>query len=152
MELSASPLYLLTLLVPCILITGCTGNFILSHNPSSPIITITPVNNSPVVFNESDNGKIYAIPQDTEFWINLTETLATNEPWQVTFSPGLELMDSQYFANPSMPRFDIDGTHRWIFKAKEPGMQIFRGETGWYGKDDPRSQYNISFNVIEKSD
>ena len=113
-----------------------------------------PINGPPagtnLVFNESDNGKAFAIPANTEFSINLTETFATNEPWRITPSSGLQLLDSQYYANPSMPRFDIDGTHVWLFTAKEPGLQSFHAETRWYG-DSPRGRYTLVLKVIPQS-
>jgi predicted secreted protein len=144
MKLPAYP-FLAGILLVCILfVTGCTGN---APNGST-VIVITPVNDTPVVFNESDNGKTYVIPQNTEFWINLTETFATNQPWHISLSPGLEMIDSQYYANPNMPRFDIEGTHRWILKAIGSGEQSFSAETDWHSKDDPRSRYVLSLRII----
>jgi predicted secreted protein len=145
---SAAYPFLAGILLVCILfMTGCTEN---SLN-GGPVIVITPVNGTPVVFNESDNGKTYVIPQNMEFWINLTETYATNQPWLISLSPGLEVIDSQYFRNPKMPRPDIEGTHRWILKATGLGDQSFFAETGWYNKDDPRSRYVLSLRIISGS-
>jgi predicted secreted protein len=143
MELSGTVRYFGILLVLMVLFAGCTGN-----SPGSrPAIGIIPVNGTPVVFNESDNGKIYAVPQNTEFWINLTETYATNEPWQVSFSPGLEKIGSDYYANPDSARADIEGTHRWIFRADGSGDQTFSATTGWYNDDDPRGRYNVTIRI-----
>jgi len=143
--------YFFLLLLCCAITIGCMGNPLSTNSSGSDVISVTPINGTPVVFNESNNGKTYAIPQGTIFWINLTETFATNAPWQVTFSPGLEQMSSDYYANPAMPRFDIGGTHRWVFKAKELGMQKFNGVNGYCVKGDPQCLYNLSFQVNGKS-
>ena len=108
-----------------------------------------PADGTKLVFNESDNLKAYTIPIDTEFSVNLTESLATNDPWRIEPSYGLQMLDSQYYANPKMPRPDIDGTHVWRFRAGQPGFQSVFAQTGWYG-DSPRGVYSVALRVIHQ--
>jgi predicted secreted protein len=100
-----------------------------------------------IAFNESDNGKVYSIPLNTEFSINLIETRASNLHWEPSLSPGLQLIDDHYYANPKSIRFDIDGTRTWRIRATGSGKQSFSAATEWYSKEDPRSRYNLSFLV-----
>jgi len=106
---------------------------------------IKPVFGAPLVFNESDNWTTYEIPVNTEFTINLTETIATNEHWETSLSPGIVQIDTQYFANPAMPRFDIQGTQRWTLRATKTGIQFFTATSRYDG------YYAISFKVIPES-
>jgi predicted secreted protein len=139
------------ILAGILMVTGCLDNNPVTDTGGSPVIVLTPVNDTPLVFNELNNGKTYSIPSGTEVWINLSETFATNEPWRVSISSGLDQVSSEYYRNPTSPRFDINGTHRWILRASGTGKQTFHGETGWYNKTDPRSRYDLTFQVNSKS-
>ena len=140
-----------------ILASGCTK--VQSTQPSenqTPVdlsftylVIPPPSDGSQIVFTEQDNGKGYAFPENTEFTVNLTETLATNNPWKVSLSPGLTLLDSRYYANASMPRFDVGGTHVWTLEATGSGPQSFHAGLGAYGNSS-QGNYTVLLQVIPR--
>jgi len=161
MQLPIHPVCAGIILGVLIFMAGCTGtppvmnnsgNLSPDNSSFSQIPVIIPSNGSVIVFNESDNGKTYAIFQDTEFAVNLTETLALGAQWHASFSPGLEPLGDQYYANPEMPRFDIQGTHVWHIRAAGTGEQSFQAI--FYRFDDSdnvQQRYTLSFRVQPES-
>ena len=136
-------------LVFLLCISGCTSNTSQNHVAQENIPLITPVNGSSTVFYESDNGKTYAIPRNTEFTINLTESFATGTKWHASMSPGIRLIDDNYYANPKSIRFDIGGTRSWHLLATEPGLQLFHAAFFFEGVNEtPQKSYNLSLQVL----
>lgn len=110
------------ILVASIVITGCTST------SSQPVVGMKPVNGTMISFNESDNGKAYEIPRNTEFFVNVTESFATGTTWHPDVSSGLELLDDEYYADPKSVRFDLGGTRSWRLRATGTGQQSFQAD------------------------
>ena len=141
-------------LVCLLLISGCTTSIPPTGNASrnqvvQDQVPLRSANGSSVVFNESDNGKTYVIPVDTEFTINLTESFATGTKWHASISPGIRLLDDNYYANPKSVRFDVGGTRSWHLLAAGPGQQSFHAGFFFEGVNEtPQKSYTLALQVL----
>ena len=125
-----------------ILITGCIDT------SSQPVVVITPVDGSMIFFNESDNGKAFDIPRNTEFFVNLTESFATGTKWHPNVSSGLELLDDSYYADPKSVRPDIGGTRSWKLRATGTGHQSFQADFYQFSDSDKVQQrYTLTLKI-----
>jgi predicted secreted protein len=100
------------------------------------------------VFTESDNGKTYEIPGNTEFFVNVTESFATGTKWHPRVSSGLEILDDEYYANPKSVRVDIGGTRSWKNRAAGTGQQSFQADFYPFDNSDKVQQhYALTLNI-----
>ena len=131
---------------------GCSSSQT-ANDSRQQVHIITPVNGTPIAFNESDSGRIYAIPLDTEFSVKLKETFAAGYRWKITLSPGLELLDSQYVVNPNAPRVDIDGTRIWQLRVTGSGQQTFHADFVSFDDTPDRNiaTYNLELRILTKT-
>jgi predicted secreted protein len=135
-------------LVLVVFVAGCTGTNSFADN-TKQVPLITTVNGSAIVFNESDNGNVYSIPRTTEFTINLTESFATGTKWHASPSPGIKILDDNYYANPKSIRFDVGGTRSWHLLAAVPGQQSFHADYFFEGVNEtPQKSYNLALHVL----
>jgi len=134
--------YLGIILFSMILITGCMDT------SSQPVVVIKPVDGSMISFNESDNGKVFEIPRNTEFFVNVTESYATGTKWHPKVSSGLELLDDGYYADPKSLRPDIGGTRSWKLQATGTGQQSFQADFYQFSDSDKVQQrYALTFKI-----
>jgi predicted secreted protein len=126
--------FLEIILLFIILITGCMDT------SSQPVVMIKPVDGAMISFNESDNGKVYEIHRNTDFFVNLTESYATGTKWHPNASTGLELLDDSYYADPKSIRPDIGGTRSWKLRATGTGQQSFQADFYQFSDSDKVQQ------------
>jgi predicted secreted protein len=130
------------ILVSIMVITGCI------NTPPQPVVVMKPVNGTMISFNESDNGKAYEIPRNTNFFVNVTESFATGTKWHPKVSPGLELVDDGYYANPESIRVDIGGTRSWRLRATGTGQQSFQADFYQFSDSDKvQEHYALTLQV-----
>jgi len=100
------------------------------------------------VFTESDNGRAYEIPRNTEFFVNVTESFATGTKWHPKVSSGLEILNDEYYANPKSVRVDIGGTRSWKIRAAGTGKQSFQADFYQFSDSDKVQQhYALTLNI-----
>lgn len=130
---------------------GCSSSQI-ANDSRQQVYIITLVNGTPIAFNESDSGRIYAIPLDTEFSVKLKETFAAGYRWKITLSPGLELLDSQYVVNPNAPRVDIDDTRNQL-RVTGSGQKTFHADFVSFDDTPDRNiaTYNLELRILTKT-
>jgi predicted secreted protein len=137
MKLLRSAGYLGIIFVSIILVTGCT-----TTSPQ-PVVVMKPVSGTMISFNESDNGKAYEIPRNTEFFVNVTESFATGTKWHPQESSGLELLDDGYYADSKSVRFDIGGTRSWRLRATGTGQQSFEADFYQFSDSDKVQEHYV---------
>jgi predicted secreted protein len=128
-------LYIAAILILVVFAAGYTGGYLSRDRPlvrpvgedNNPAVhLLRPSEGTTIVLDETDDGQTYTLPRNAQFTIILPETLAYGYSWNTTISPGLNLLNSQYVADPYAPRFDVNGTHIWMLNAEDSGLQEFR--------------------------
>jgi predicted secreted protein len=135
MQLPPYALHIGAILILVVFAAGYTGGYLSRDRPlaqpvggenAQPFHQLRPSEGTTIVLDEADDGQMYALPRNTGFTVILPETPALGHSWNTTISPGLNLLNSQYVADPYAPRFDVNGTHIWMLNAKNSGLQEFR--------------------------
>ncbi len=100
------------------------------------------------VYNQSDNGKTYALSLHDVIQVNLPENGSTGFIWYITTTPGIEVLDHSFkSSNPGA--MGSGGTATWVLKLAGSGTQKFSGvnKQGWMPPSANDRTYNITFVV-----
>ncbi len=133
-QLPASALFIAAILIIVVFAAGYTGGYLSRDRPlvqsggeerNQPVHLLRPAEGTTIVLDETDDGRTYRLPRNAEFTVILPETPAHGHSWNTTISPGLDLLNSQYVADPYSPRFDMNGTHIRMLVTEEAGLQEF---------------------------
>lgn len=115
-----------TLAILCIttvILTGCTGQ--------DGKIPPTPTPSMPgevYMFDQTNDGETYDIPVDAEIHLKLPENPTTGYSWQLSVTRGLVIVNESYQPDdPTGKLIGSGGTHLWIMRAVQPGMQTISG-------------------------
>ena len=85
-------------------------------------LTVSPINH--VVFDMSDNNRLFYMEQDSIFSIQLDENPTTGYHWVATTTKGLNIFGSMY--TPYKPIMcGSGGIHEWYINANRSGLQEF---------------------------
>ena len=121
-----------TVLLMIIISAGCIGfDQQKSNNISEPVqCQIAASSEKIVTINEThSNSKVCAKPGST-ITIQLKENSRTGYQWQMTASPGLEIVDEgvRWFDENDLPTtiVGIKAVHEWKISTKEPGIQTIK--------------------------
>ncbi len=109
------------------IVAGCTNpTTVPTSTPTAvasptavPGETTTPISS----FGEADNGKIVQLATGTTFNVSLSENPTTGYSWNWTLTPGLELINTSFASNGSMP--GAGGVRTWELKTNDSAAQTF---------------------------
>ena len=111
------------LCVTTVVLTGCTGQ----DGGISP----TPTPSIPYnvyLFDQTNDGQTYDVPVDAEIRLKLPENPTTGYSWQLSVTQGLAILNESYLPDdPTGKLIGSGGTHVWIMRAIQPGMQTITG-------------------------
>ncbi len=141
---------ILAVLTGLVVVCGCTGQ---QEVPGTP--TPTPTQVPPeglVTFDEKDNGQTVTVSPGESFVIRIKENPTTGYMWNATWTAGLEPVGEGYEPDPGTAGLSgAGGTHYWIFKGTEIGMQQFSAAYArqWENTTPPESTYSLRISVGE---
>jgi inhibitor of cysteine peptidase len=105
-----------------------------------------------VTFTDADNGKTEDITQGTKFAVQLKENPTTGFQWNVTLSPGLELVSDEYVTDAHAEGMvGVGGIRTWIILAKDGGTQKFSAayRRSWEAVTGSETAFAITVNVLK---
>lgn len=104
---------------------GCLGDR--DGAPPTPGPT-PPVPGEVYLFDQTNNGETYNVPVDAEIRLRLPENPTTGFTWQLSVTSGLVIENDTYQPDAQDSRLvGAGGTHQWILRAVQPGMQTISG-------------------------
>jgi inhibitor of cysteine peptidase len=111
------------LCVTTVVLTGCTG-----QDGGIPPTPASPVLGEVYLFDQTNDGETYDVPVDAEIRLKLPENPTTGYSWQLSVTPGLVILNESYQPDdPTGKLIGSGGTHLWIMRAIQPGMQTISG-------------------------
>lgn len=135
---------LVILCVMTIVLTGCTGQ----DGEISP----TPTPSAPgnvYLFDQTNDGQTYDVPVDAEIRLKLPENPTTGYSWQLSFTQGLILLNESYLPDdPTGKLIGSGGTHVWIMRAIQPGMQTITGVYSRPWESAPGNQTSFTLHLF----
>jgi inhibitor of cysteine peptidase len=110
--------------------------------------TTTPVSVLTPAYNEKDNGQTISSARNSVVKVQLNENPTTGFSWNVTTSPGIQVLSSAYVSS-APGRFGAGGLHTWLLKMTGTGTQQFAGiyRQPWMPASDRDSKYILTFNI-----
>lgn len=99
-------------------------------------------------FGAGDNGKTVSINEGSQLKISLDENPTTGYSWNVTVTPGLAIVDSQYSSSSHLT--GAGGTREWTIKATGKGQQQFSAVycRSWEPLTGNESKFVLTVSVI----
>ncbi|MCX6699444.1 MAG: PEGA domain-containing protein [Methanomicrobiales archaeon] len=97
------------------------------------------------VYNESNNGDTFYLPQNAVVQVRLPENSSTGFGWYITTTPGIEVLDKSFTSsNPGVP--GAGGTATWLLKLSGTGTMEFSGiyKQGWMPTSGNEPTYTIT--------
>ena len=77
-----------------------------------------------VTFNEANDGSTVNVSWTSKFAVTLEENPTTGYSWNMTLSPGLELVSNNYIEKThAAGMVGVGGTRTWIIQANDIGSQ-----------------------------
>jgi inhibitor of cysteine peptidase len=111
------------LCVTTVLLTGCTG-----QDSGIPPTPTPPVPGEVYLFDQTNDGQTYDVPVDAGIRLKLPENPTTGYSWQLSVTQGLVIVNESYQPDdPTGKLIGSGGTHLWIMRAVQPGMQTVSG-------------------------
>lgn len=130
-----------------VLLTGCIGDR--DGAPPAPEPT-PPVPDDVFLFDQTNNGETHDVPLDAEIRLRLPENPTTGFTWQLSVTPGLVIENETYQPDaPDSRLVGAGGTHQWILRAVQPGMQMISGiyARPWESAAGDQTSYTVNLLV-----
>jgi inhibitor of cysteine peptidase len=106
-----------------VVLTGCTG-----QNGGIPPTPTPTLPGEVYLFDQTNNGETYDVPVDAEIRLKLPENPTTGYTWQLSVTQGLVVQNESYQPDDLTGKLiGSGGTHLWIMRAVQPGMQTVSG-------------------------
>ncbi len=141
---------IVAILTGLIIVCGCTQQ---PAGPGTPTPNPTQVPYYGLTsFDEKDNGQTVTVSPGESFVIRLKENPTTGYMWNATWTPGLDAVGEGYEPDPGTAGLaGAGGTHYWIFKGTEMGMQQFSAAYArqWENTTPPESTFVLHISVGE---
>jgi inhibitor of cysteine peptidase len=115
---------IICLLAIAVAFAGCTdtGNPAGHLPPKTPVGTPVPVGH--LVVTEEQNKAVVTVQQGNIITVKLPENPTTGYQWNLTTTPGLQVMDDTYVSSDTTGKLmGAGGTRIWEIKATAPGEQ-----------------------------
>jgi len=111
------------LCVTTVILTGCTG-----QDGGIPPTPTPSLPGDVYSFDQTNDGETYDVPVDAEIRLELPENPTTGYSWQISVTQGLVIQNESYQPDdPTGKLIGSGGTHLWIMRAVQPGMQTVSG-------------------------
>lgn len=143
---------LLVLAIVCLataVLAGCIGD----KDGIPPTPEPTPsVPGEVYFFNQTNNGETYDVPLDAEIQLRLPENPTTGFTWQLSVTPGLVIENESYQPDdPDSRLVGAGGTHLWILRGVQPGMQTITGiyARPWESATGNQSGFSLNLRLSE---
>jgi len=78
---------------------------------------------TPTLATESQNKALHTLPLNDVMYVTLDENIGTGYFWNMTVTPGLEIVKDEYRAPVSTNGMGASGTHVWTIKGTAKGEQ-----------------------------
>jgi len=105
-----------------------------------------------VTFNDANDGSTVNVSWTSKFAITLEENPTTGYSWNMTLSPGLELVSTNYIEKPhATGMVGVGGTRTWIIQANDIGSQKVTAiyKRPWEATTGNENSYSLTVKVIK---
>lgn len=138
-----------------LLACGCTQQSAGSSTSISPVTMTTQSldqGKQMVTFNEANDGSTVNVSWTSKFAVTLEENPTTGYSWNMTLSPGLELVSNNYIEKThAAGMVGVGGTRTWIIQANDIGSQKVTAiyKRPWEATTGNEKPYSLTVNVIK---
>lgn len=101
------------------------------------------------IFTEEQSGSSVDLKAGELVTIRLEENPTTGYSWNMSFTPGLELMKDEFFSSADTELVGAGGVHEWTFKASSAGQYNVSGiyKRPWEEITGDEDTFNLTLNV-----
>lgn len=101
------------------------------------------------IFTEEQSGSSVDLKAGELVTIRLEENPTTGYSWNMSFTPGLELMKDKFFSSADTELVGAGGVHEWTFKANSAGQYNVSGiyKRPWENITGDEDTFNLTLNI-----